>query len=79
MLGIPHTTSRSVLKACLFNSFVEGVIWPVEPAALAALIDMGLSDNQIATYFSVDLAEVHAVCERYLLNGSSLDQKQPYA
>lgn len=46
------------------NSFVEGVSWPVGPASLAALCDIGMSVEQIARYFSVRPAAVSA-----LLNG----------
>jgi len=40
--------------------FVEGVSWPVKRASLYALLDMGLTVEQIARYFSVDPVEVRA-------------------
>jgi hypothetical protein len=40
------------------KSFVDGVPWSVESAGLAALTDLGLSEAQIANYFSVDPAAV---------------------
>lgn len=42
----------------LHRSFIEGVDWPIDLASLAALLDMGLSPQQIAGYFSVSLTEV---------------------
>jgi hypothetical protein len=42
----------------LHQSFTEGVSWPIDRASLAALLDMGLSPQQIAHYFSVAPAEV---------------------
>ena len=58
---------RDSLDGALRRSFVEGAGWPIERAALAALIDMGLSDERIAAYFAVDAAEVRALRGRYRL------------
>jgi hypothetical protein len=46
------------LAEALHESFIEGVSWPIDRASLAALLDMGLSPQQIAQYFSVSPAEV---------------------
>jgi hypothetical protein len=42
----------------LHKSFVEGVNWPIDRASLAALLDLGLTTQQIAQYFSVTPVEV---------------------
>ena len=47
--------------------FVEAACWPIEPAALAALIDIGMSDRQIAEYFGVHVADVEALRGRFRL------------
>ena len=58
-----HTPATVIAE--LDASFVEGVSWPIDRAALAALLDMGLSPRQIARYFAVSPTEVlerlHAV------------------
>ena len=46
------------LDAALNAAFVDGVQWPLEEASLTALIDLGLSDAQIASYFAIDPADV---------------------
>ena len=65
MMADAHPMSRRSLEVALERSFVEGVMWPIEPAALAALIDLGLSEGQIAAYFSVELAAVRALRRNY--------------
>ena len=52
MTGFPQI-DRGHLQNSLDRSFVEGVDWPVPDAALAALVDMCLSDEAIARYFGV--------------------------
>ena len=52
----PHTAPHP--------GFVEGVSWPVPENALAALVDMGLSDDRIGQYFRVDAGEVRRRRER---------------
>ena len=44
---------------------MEEIMWPIQPAALAALIDLGLSEGQIAAYFSVEPAAVRALRRNY--------------
>ena len=56
--------NRDELECLLKQSFAEGVSWPIDRASLRALFDMGLSDVQVARYFSIDPVEVQA-----LLNG----------
>jgi hypothetical protein len=52
----------------LAQQFVAGEAWPIGCGALAALIDLGMSNFQIADYFSVDLRDVTALRERYQLD-----------
>jgi len=46
--------NRDELDSLLKQAFDEGVSWPVERLSLMALLDMGLTAEQIARYFSVD-------------------------
>ena len=59
--------SREALDTLLARSFVDGVTWPIGAAELAALVDMGVPDGQIAAYFSVELAAVRKLRQRYEL------------
>lgn len=59
------------LEASLKRSFADGVRWPIDRAALAALIDIGLSNAQIADYFSVARDDVHVLRARYRLVAAS--------
>jgi hypothetical protein len=58
-----HT--RDELDSLLKQAFDEGVSWPIERSSLNALADMGLTIDQIAWYFSVDLVEVRAILKSY--------------
>jgi hypothetical protein len=58
-----HT--RDELDSLLKQAFDEGVSWPIERSSLNALADMGLTIDQIARYFSVDLVEVRAILKSY--------------
>lgn len=40
------------------HATAAGSIWPVPPAALAALTDMGMSDEAIGRYFGVAIETV---------------------
>jgi len=44
--------------------FVEAASWPIEPASLAALIGVGMTDRQIARYFAVGVTDVRTLRER---------------
>ncbi len=57
--------SRQALESALQRSFVEGVAWPIGPAAMAALTDMGLTEDQIAQYFGVETLAVRALRRSY--------------
>ena len=61
--GLPK--SAAMLEGALAKSFVQGATWPVDRASLAALIDMGLSNSQIAAYFSVAPDDVYMLREHY--------------
>ena len=61
---------RTKLDAALHAAFVDGVQWPLEEASLAALVDLGLNDAQIASYFAIDAAEVQRCKQKLGLDGS---------
>ena len=67
MSGDGLERSRSVDRASGQREplLVEAASWPIEPASLAALIGIGMSDRQIAAYFSVAVADVGALRERF--------------
>jgi hypothetical protein len=67
MTGTLSSTSRRELDGTLMKSFVEGVSWPLDRGSLVALSDLGLTDDQIADYFSVEPHEVRAMFERHLI------------
>ena len=60
-----HAMPRHALERALQQSFVEGAAWPVGPSALAALVDMGLTEGQIAQYFGVETLAVRALRRSY--------------
>ena len=47
------------------DAFWHGTVWPIPAIALAALVDMGLCDKQIAHYFRVEPAVVLSLRMRY--------------
>jgi hypothetical protein len=71
MTGSWRPTSRGELDSTLMKSFVEGVSWPIDRGSLVALSDLGLTDDQIASYFSVEPHEVRAMFERHLIRRRS--------
>ena len=60
---------RAKFDAAL-HAFVDGVQWPLREASLVVLVDLGLSDAQIATYFAMDPAEVRSSKEKLGLGRS---------
>jgi hypothetical protein len=58
-------TVRAVLDASLRKSFRGDARWPIDRAALAALIDIGLSNAEIAAHFSVGSDDVHMLRDQY--------------
>ena len=66
-----NSASRTNLDASLNEAFVDGVQWPLDEASLTALIDLGLSDAQIASYFAIDPADVRACRKEFGLDGST--------
>jgi hypothetical protein len=67
MTGSASPTSHGELDSTLMKSFVEGVSWPIDRGSLVALSELGLTDDQIANYFSVEPHEVRAMFERHLI------------
>lgn len=47
------------------DDFWHGTVWPIPESALAALVDLGLSDECIARYFRVGLGNVQSLRLRY--------------
>jgi hypothetical protein len=60
---------RTKLDAALHAAFVDGVQWPLEEASLTALVDLGLSDAQIASYFAINTADVRSCKQKLGLGG----------
>jgi hypothetical protein len=56
--------TREALEASLARDFVAGASWPIEAGELAALVDMGMPDGQIAATFSVTAQEVLSLRRR---------------
>jgi hypothetical protein len=52
---------REELDCLLKQALEEGVSWPIERSSLNLLVDLGLTIEQTARYFSVDPVEVRAV------------------
>ena len=50
MTGTTPPIFAGPFKAASRNSLPDGVVWPVQRATLAALIDIGLSNAEIAAY-----------------------------
>lgn len=55
----------SALTDDLRELFLGGEEWPVAPASLAALVDLGMPDDEIAKFFGVDAGKVAALRGRY--------------
>ena len=56
--------NRDESDSLLKQAFEDGVSWPIERSSLNALLDLGLTIEQIARYFSVDQVEVRALLEQ---------------
>jgi hypothetical protein len=61
----PDFLSRDALERSLRQSFSAGAVWPINRPAMAALLDMGLSVDEIARYFAVVRSDVSALRARY--------------
>ena len=55
---------RTKFDAALLAAFGDGMPRPLKEASLAALVDLGLSDTQIASYFALDPADVRSGKEK---------------
>jgi hypothetical protein len=67
MSDTPRPTFRGKLQSSLKHFLVEGARWPVDRASLAALVDIGLTNAQIAAYFAVAPDDVYMLREEYNL------------
>lgn len=63
----PDVPTASDTNSCRAGPLAKKVVWPINSAGLAALIDIGLSDAQIGAYFSVELDDVHVLRNHYKL------------
>jgi len=59
------------VEQSLRAAFTGGAAWPIDPAGLAALIDMGYSDRRIAGWFGVGPDDVEVLREEYRLAASA--------
>ncbi|HZD54213.1 MAG TPA: hypothetical protein VE175_14280 [Woeseiaceae bacterium] len=66
-VGFP---SHEALEASLERDFAAGTTWPISFPAMAALVDMDLSDDKIARYFGVAPGAVSALRTGYGLGKS---------
>lgn len=55
-------------KSRIRSAFVATASWPIGPAELEALVDVGMSDGTIAQYFGVELDEVRSLRARYAMD-----------
>ena len=55
------------LESGLKDKFLANTRWPIDRAALTALVDLGMSDAAIADYFGVTAANVAEVRQAYRL------------
>lgn len=65
MTALHDYLSRDALEASLAERFVEEVAWPIPQGWLTAIVDMGMSDEAIARYFSVTAHDVAALRAEY--------------
>lgn len=67
-----HTTGRTGQPPRLV---APGYRWPIAAEALAALVDLGMSDMAIGRYFAVPDEAVRALRERYLHPASNAPEE----
>ena len=53
------------MTGALRQSFVADESWPLCPASLAALIDLGMPDGKIGEYFGIAAGKVTALRRQY--------------
>jgi hypothetical protein len=53
------------VEGSLREDSVTNAFWPIDKVALAALVDLGMSDLNIATYFHVSVDEIRALRQGY--------------
>ncbi len=66
-LTLDQKTSLRVLETAPPRAFASARSWPPHPAALAALVDLGMSVPSIACYFGAPCADVARLCDRHAL------------
>jgi hypothetical protein len=57
-LGCPEDETAKRTDCDQGPDHVRSSAWPIEPSCLSALLDLGLSNRKIASYFRIDEAEV---------------------
>ena len=62
---MPLDTQTDPREEVLRQAFIEGAVWPLEPAPLRALISMGMPYEHIARHFAVNRIEVCGLRARY--------------
>lgn len=67
-----HTTGRTGQPPRLV---APGYRWPIAAEALAALVDLGMSDAAIARYFAVPDEAVRALRQRYRLSAGNAPEE----
>ncbi|HEX9464222.1 MAG TPA: hypothetical protein VGB82_16610 [Alphaproteobacteria bacterium] len=65
MTEISELSRRDAVEASLTKKFAADERWPIGRPALAALVDMGLSNEAIAAYFSVGAPLVASLRQDY--------------
>jgi len=65
MIESPYSVPQGSLDISLRNAFRAHMEWPVDRASLAASVDLGLSNRQIAEYFRVGPNYVHLPQDNY--------------
>jgi hypothetical protein len=67
MMALNDFPSHDALKDSLMQKFTEDITWPIPASWLAALVDMGMTDELIGRYFSVTVPEVASLRRHYRL------------
>lgn len=58
MMALNDFPSQDALRDSLMENGAEDIGWPIPRGWLAALVDMGMTDELIARYFSVTAEQV---------------------
>lgn len=71
MRSIDSQPDRRKLQEDLRRRFIGSTTWPPDRASLTALVDLGLSDDNVANYFDVQPHDVATLRYAYGLAPSS--------